>query len=231
MSRVHVLVEGQTEEQFVKHVLGPYLARFNVFADVCILVTQRRKSGETWKGGGVSLQRLLHDIRPLLGDSSATLVTTMFDYYALPDDFPGMNENAGLAGASARASVVEARFNQVVQENTSLALLNGRTRFACHLSVHEFETFLFVDPKITAVALDQPDRGLQLMQIVNAFASVEDIDGSRETCPSHRVEDMFPGYDKVFYGPLIAERVGLDRLRSSCPHFGAWVAMLEGLDR
>jgi len=231
MSHVHVLVEGPTEERFIKQVLVPHLASVGVFADVSILRTKRRKSGETWSGGAVNLDRLLANIGHLLGDSSADIVTTMFDYYALPSDFPGLGEARGLSGAINRASAVEAQLDTVVQHRSTHANVAGRVRFASHLSIHEFEAFLFVDPKVTATSLGRSDQEHKVQTVASAFASPEDINDSYQTCPSQRIEDMFAGYDKVFYGPLIAERVGLDRLRGSCPHFGAWVTMLEGLGR
>lgn len=231
MSHVHVLVEGSTEEQFIKQVLVPHLASVGVVADVRILTTKRERSGKTWSGGAVNLDRILVDIRSLLGDSSADLVTTMFDYYALPSDFPGLTEARALAGAENRASAVEAQLDRVVHQKITYATMGGRLRFASHLSVHEFEAFLFVDPAVTALSLRQLSEEPRLRAVADGFPSPEDINDSYQTCPSHRIEDMFAGYDKVFYGPLIAERVGLDRLRGSCPHFGAWVTMLEGLGR
>jgi len=231
MSHVHVLVEGSTEEQFIKQVLVPHLASVGVVADVRILTTKRERSGKTWHGGAVNADRVLADVRSLLGDSSADLVTTMFDYYALPSDFPGLSEARALPGAANRASVVEAQLDRVVQQRVACANVAGKARFASHLSVYEFEAFLFVDPKVTATSLGRSDQEHKVQTVASAFASPEDINDSYQTCPSHRIEDMFAGYDKVFYGPLIAERVGLDRLRGSCPHFGAWVTMLEGLGR
>ncbi len=37
--------------------------------------------------------------------------------------------------------------------------------------------------------------------------------------------------DDAFYGELIAERIGLDRIRSECVHFASWLAKLESLGR
>lgn len=229
MSRVHVLVEGSTEEQFIKQVLAPHLASSGVFADVSILHTKRRKSGETWSGGAVRLDRVIANIEPLLGDSSADFVTTMFDYYALPADFPGLSQARTLSGAKDRALAVEAQLDKTVLQGVAGADVAGKVRFASHLSMHEFEAFLFVDPKVTASSLGQPDQEPRVRAEANPFSSPEDINDSPQTCPSHRIESMFGQYDKPYYGRLIAQRVGLDRLRSTCLHFDAWVTMLEGL--
>ena len=46
------------------------------------------KRGPNFKGGITSFGQVERDLRRLLGDTSAALVTTMFDLYGLPDDFP-----------------------------------------------------------------------------------------------------------------------------------------------
>jgi Domain of unknown function (DUF4276) len=39
----------------------------------------------------------------------------------------------------------------------------------------------------------------------------------------------YPPYRKVLDGPTIAEKIGLERIRSACPHFDAWVSWIESL--
>jgi hypothetical protein len=92
MIRVLILVEGQTEEAFVKNVLSPHLTGFDVFPIVTIVTTRRRPDRKDFKGGIGSYQKIKNDLRPLLNDRSAALITTIFDYYGLPDDFPGMSD-------------------------------------------------------------------------------------------------------------------------------------------
>ena len=38
-----------------------------------------------------------------------------------------------------------------------------------------------------------------------------------------------PGYDKRVHGPLVAEGIGMGRICSECPRFGAWLKRLESL--
>ena len=49
--RVLILVEGQTEERFVKDVLGPAFWDKELFFHPTILVTKRVKDGPNFKGG------------------------------------------------------------------------------------------------------------------------------------------------------------------------------------
>lgn len=40
---------------------------------------------------------------------------------------------------------------------------------------------------------------------------------------------LIQGYRKTLHGPLLAERIGLDRIRAECPRFDAWLRRLESL--
>ncbi|MEW6748022.1 MAG: DUF4276 family protein, partial [Planctomycetota bacterium] len=49
--------------------------------------------------------------------------------------------------------------------------------------------------------------------------------------PTERIAKHLPLYEfqKPIAGSSAAESIGLSRLRQACPHFGAWLARLEGL--
>ncbi len=67
MIRLYVVVEGQTEEAFVKGVLRPYLRDRSVWAEPIIVSTSRANGGRKFKGGGNwkhwldDLTRVLHE--------------------------------------------------------------------------------------------------------------------------------------------------------------------------
>ena len=56
-----------------------------------------------------------------------------------------------------------------------------------------------------------------------------EIDDSRTTAPSKRIEALVPGYQKPVMGTLAAQEIGLQTMREACPHFGQWIARLERL--
>src|ERR1700733_2143491 len=89
--RVLILVEGQTEERFVKDVLGPFFYGRQLFFFPTISVTKRVKDGPNFKGGVTNFARFRNDAQRLLNSAAGALVTTMLDYYRLPQDFPGMS--------------------------------------------------------------------------------------------------------------------------------------------
>ena len=65
-------------------ILGPALAHSNVFVEPRLI--SRSTVG---RGGALSGQRVLRFLRDTLRQRSDTHVTTFFDLYGLPTDFPG----------------------------------------------------------------------------------------------------------------------------------------------
>ena len=45
--------------------------------------------------------------------------------------------------------------------------------------------------------------------------------------PSHRLENIIKGYNKVVYGNIIAEAIGLECIRTKAPRFDAWLNRME----
>lgn len=90
MRPVHVLVEGQTEEVFVRDLLAPLRQPNGIHPTAIILTTKRLASGPNHRGGVRSWDQVERQVRRLLGDTLAVAVTTMIDLYALPERWPGL---------------------------------------------------------------------------------------------------------------------------------------------
>ena len=217
MQRVLILVEGQTEERFVKSILQPHLLTFNVHAEPKIVTTKRVKSGPDFKGGVTSFGKVEYDIRLLLGDTNAALITTMLDYYGLPNDFPGQRQLRG-SNSHDKAKELEAALESHFQV---------APRFLAYLMVHEFEALLFSAPTVLAQVMNEPSAERHLQNTRKSFATPEDIKDDPATKPSARVLGRFPGYQKVLHGPNAISRIGLATVRRECAHFNEWVTKLE----
>ncbi len=218
MAKVLILVEGQTEETFVKRTLGPHLSNLGVFVIPTIIATKRIKSGPSFKGGMPSYTKVRREILRLLGDSSAALVTTMIDFYGLPASFPG---RANVQGNTPRERVIFVE-NAIEQDINDARLL-------AYCSLHEFEALLFSSPQTIAAAFAMPNLEQRLISIRAQFTSPEEIDNNPSTSPSARLQSLYPQYSKPFYGTLIAGRIGLDEMRGACAHFNDWLVRLEAL--
>ncbi len=53
------------------------------------------------------------------------------------------------------------------------------------------------------------------------------INENKETSPSARLERIIVGYNKVVYGNLIAEAIGLEKIREKSPRFNEWLNKIE----
>jgi hypothetical protein len=219
VTRVLVLVEGQTEERFVKNVLYEKLMARSVFLVPKLVTTMRTKQGPDFKGGVSKYSKVEKDLQRLLGDSDAAAVTTFIDYYGLPEDFPGMDSRPSRASPMDRARHVEASWQARI----------GHPRFHPYLMVHEFEALLFTRPEEICIATNQHNARGDLQAIRDAFGTPEEIDDDPRTAPSKRIEQRLPGYRKTLHGPMVARRIGLELLRQECAHFGEWIDWLEAL--
>ncbi|MCD6328330.1 DUF4276 family protein [bacterium] len=219
MSKLLIHVKGQTEERFVKDILAPHLEPQGIHAIPKIVITKIVKSGPNFVGGLSKgcYQRVKRELRLLLEDSSAVAVTTMFDYYGLPEDFPGRPNPRG-NDCFERVRYVEQQFSDDI----------GHEKFIPYCQLHEFEALLFSEPeKIAGAFPDGPDHTFSLTQIGDSFASPEEIDDGLQTHPSARLEGLYSRYRKPHYGSLIAGRIGIEAMREKCSHFGDWLEKLE----
>jgi hypothetical protein len=216
MAKVLILVEGQTEEAFVKNLLATYLRNRNVFVVPVIVATKRLLTGDKMRGGFVPYSRLRTEVLRLLNDSSAVCVTTMLDYYGLAPEFPGREKPIGKTAVEKVDSVEQAWADDINSQ-----------RFVPYLALHEFEAMLFAEPAEIANSFGFPALRASLQNIRASFPTPEDINDHEETAPSKRLGKLFPGYNKPFYGELISERIGIERIRNECGHFATWLKILE----
>lgn len=215
MSRIYLLVEGQTEEAFVNELLVPHYARVGLYLTPIIV-----RTSPGYRGGVVSYAKIKPQIEKLCKQDAAAHVTTMFDLYALPVDFPGKGSAAyrALADGNGKASFLEAQLAQDIAQRN----------FLPNVLVHEFEALLFTEIAAFEQWTDD-DAVLEPLRKVRATTLPEDINDGPDTAPSKRILGAMSGYQKTFHGPLIACDIGLDLMRLTCPHFDRWLTALEGL--
>ncbi|MEW6051686.1 MAG: DUF4276 family protein [Candidatus Zixiibacteriota bacterium] len=224
--RLHLVVEGQTEETFVNQLLKPHLANFSVWADVRSVETSRRKT-RVYRGGVTSYKRLRGDLKRWMREDQRSDVwfSTMIDLYGLSvlqDSFPGYEQSKGESDAYKRVEYLERQWDADMAER----------HFIPYLQLHEFEALVLVDPAQLLREFNgiekQTDR---LVKMVGAFDSPELINDGANTSPSKRIIAEIPAYEgrKRSLGPIITSRVGLTKLRSHCPHFKVWLERLENL--
>lgn len=223
MRRVLTVVEGFTERIVLEKTFAPYLGARGLSLHAKVV----GKPGH--KGGIRSFAAVLKEILALLKQEPASYVSTFFDYYGLPDDWPGVQQAQGKK-AREIARIVESAMRDKVQSMTDAV-----ARFVPYVQMHELEALLFSDPKTMAHVFEQPALEPRFKEIIKACGECEEINDHEATAPSKRIEKLFAGYRKGkgirAHAPIIVGRIGVDRLREACPHFGEWIRALEDLSR
>jgi len=222
VSRLLALVEGQTEEDFVKSVLAPYLVNRGYTSVSPRLLGNARQRNR--RGGIKAWTSARNDILSHLKQDQGIIVTTMVDYYGLPQTWPGRVQ-APLQAFADRAATVEREILKDVKDE-----LGGnfdQRRFVPYVVMHEFEGLLFSDATGFGRGIARPDLSPKFQAIRDEFPTPEEINDSLDTAPSKRVEGLIPGYQKPLMGALAAREIGLDTIRRECPLFAGWIEELE----
>ena len=220
MIRVHVICEGQTEEMFVNEVMADYFRTKGVELYPSLV----GKPGH--KGGNFKFDRLVNDIKNrLLGDVTS-YCTAFYDYYGLPESFPGKAEANDLITSTDKAT----HMNRVLVKQLTNKLGDiAMRRFVPYIQLYEFEALLFSSPKTLAKSIGCEDSKGKFQIIRDQFDSPESINNSPQTAPSKRIENLCVDYDKVTAGSIAAMDIGLESIRSECLLFDAWLKKIEGL--
>jgi Domain of unknown function (DUF4276) len=211
MDFVHILVEGQTEEIVVERILAPAF-QSKAHLNPIVVATKRVAGRPHFKGGVARWAKVENDIKRLLHDSHATCVTTLFDYYAMPTDTPGMSTRPP-GTAYERVAHVEAEIAKVISSR----------RFIPNLVLHEVEAWVFAAANELGTRLNDQELAMELRRQVAQAGNPELINDGPTTAPSKRLIAAYPGYIKTQDGPDAISDLGVEALRAACPHVDQWL--------
>lgn len=135
MIRLHILAEGQTEEEFVKSILSDSLGNYNISTDVHCVTTNRKLKK---RGGSVSYDHVKTDITIWLRQDKGSDVrlTTMLDLYALPNKFPKLDIAQQIPNPYEKVKFLENAWFEDINDN----------RFIPYIQLHEFEALILSEP-------------------------------------------------------------------------------------
>ncbi len=219
MIRVHVICEGQTEEMFVNELLAQHFYNLGII----LLPSLIGKPGK--KGGSVTYERLLIDLRARIDDATS-FCTTFFDFYGLPENFPGKANAISKKTIEQKANCIQEELKLKIKSDISKNFLK---RFIPYVQMYEFEGLIFSNPEKMSVGLCKPNLKQYFEKTRNEFATPEEINNSPNTAPSKRILRKIPEYEKPISGSLAAIEVGVDEIRAECKRFDQWLKEIEKL--
>lgn len=221
MKHLYIIVEGETELEFVNRILIPHFIAKGLHTQIQGLMI-------TMKGGGHGFNNIEHfktTLKPLLHYENEPVITTMIDHY-------GINSEKKLPNYTNCVKETDIEKRIFCMEQSLVNAVNSVKEyryFIPNIVRHEMETLLFANPKIGFELEDEAIRN-EVLAICSDIPNVEDINCTPQGAPSKRLERIYANhnkkYSKVAIGVDIAELTGINTILQKCPRFKSWVEKL-----
>ena len=216
MKRLIIVCEGQTEQEFCNDILQPHLIQFGI-------VVQNPTIKKT-AGGIVSWSSLKHQIETHLKQDPTAFVTTLIDFY-------GIHANHNYPNWLQANQHNDKNIGMDLMEQGMLASIPAQLqqKFIPYIQLHEFEGLLFCDINVFDNGFEENEflDYNYLVQTINDNQNPELINDSSITAPSKRLLKIIKDYSKITHGCLIAQDIGINKMRAKCPRFNKWIDDLE----
>jgi len=220
MKRLVVICEGHTEKEFCQTILYPFLLRNRIVVEAPLI----KKS----MGGIVGWESLRQQIRTTLINDPTAIVTTFIDYYGLKEShsFPSWDDAHKKVDLNDRMDILE----NGMLNNLSDAFQH---RFIPYIQLHEFEGLLFIDYRFFDEQFESSEiqNTRDFKRIFKKFPNPELINNGSTTAPSKRLMNHIVGYNKIVYGNMIADAIGLKNIMDKCPRFNTWLTKIIQLGK
>ena len=208
--RIYFIVEGQTEESFVKEILSKYFLQYEIYVYAIKIETSRGH-----KGGFVNYAHLKRDVEIRLKQmGNDIIVTTFIDFFRCPE-LPDKDSYIHIKDHHEKVKQME----KVIKDDIN------DWRFIPYIQLHEFEALLFSSDKGFKEYFSE-EENKELISVINEFNNPEEINSNPEKAPSKRLMKIVTDYDKVIHGNIIALEIGIDGILNKCPRFKHWIEML-----
>ena len=217
MRTVYIMVEGQTEEEFVNNSLANYLKGVGIENTIPILL----ETSPGFFGGDVTFARYQTNANNLLASYPTAIVTSLIDYYQLRTDFPGYGASTAIVNKNDRMDYLEQQITAIIPDK----------RFVPYIQLHEFESILFSDISgFNYIHNISVGNRVNIENIINHNPNPELINDGALTAPSVRLKSLIPKYKKTLHGPIIALENGMAPVLAKCPRFKNWIEWVVRLD-
>jgi hypothetical protein len=215
MKRLIIVVEGDTEKEFIDKVLSPYLYTKGLLSVNCFKIKHT-------KGGLTKYQHLKTDLINCVYESNV-LVSSLIDFYALPKDFPKYEDASKIVNRVERLAFLENAIIEDLEKEKGKEFPN----LFPYIQLHEFEALVFSSLRGISSLFENNEADFsEIKKIIDAHPNPEDINDSPETAPSKRLLKLIKGYNKVIDGIMIIEEIGIETVLKKCPKFNSWVETL-----
>lgn len=215
MIELYFLVEGQTEEEFVKKTLNRYLSLKNIYCHA-----KSFNGVPTYSEFASNVKKLFKQF-----NNKVIYITSMLDLYKLKGDYPKYEEALLVNDPHKKVDLLQEALKQSIDKSNH----QYKNRFIPYYQLHEFEAMLFVDPgAFSTCGCDITSSDVaKLWKIRQEFNDVELINSNKP--PSKRIASIYNSYNKIIDGNVMLEEIGLERIRKFCSNFNKWINNIESL--
>ena len=227
MIRVNVVAEGKTEMKFAKELLNQFFGGKLIINARCVLSSRNNRTNYEHRGGLVNYRHAKNDILNWLKEDPSAYVTTMFDFYHLPRNFPDYECAIRCPTHLERVEHLELKMKADIDADLADSV---QDRFIPYIQLHEFEALLYTDLSLLEDDyLNADDIGaIRRLREETAGIPPEEINNGAETAPSKRLLKAIH-YEKGATPVAWLEKITIDKIASCCPHFSAWIEKLSKL--
>lgn len=215
MRRIYFVVEGQTEAEFVREIIAPYFREHDIYDVRAILI----ETSKGHKGGLVNYTHMKKLLLRLLKEETNILVTTLVDYFRIPNNLPGYEDCMKIVTVSEKIECLQQRLKDDIGIAFELPF------FIPYIQQYEFEALLFSSNSGFEYCYEK-DVAKKTAQIMVHYPNPEEINDSPATAPSKRILNIIPDYQKVVDGNTIALEIGIEPIMEKCPRFRQWIESL-----
>lgn len=223
MKIIKAVVEGQTEEKFIKEIINQYLRDFNIEIKPSTIITNRKYQ----ESGGInSYDKLKNEINTIIKETRNTgiTITTFLDFYQLPTNFPKYKD----------AQKLKSNIEKVYFLENAMCDDIGNEYFIPYIQIHEFEALLFSSNVGFEKYYNKRSRFIKSINDIISNNNPEEINDGIDTAPSKRLNNLFlkelnERYKKTYHGILIAKEINMDDYLSRCPHFCDWIERIKSV--
>lgn len=223
MKRLFIVVEGETEERFLRRVLyTPFIIQ-GIHIEAQQWLTNR-KLGVS--GGGNNFDLIENHLRRLMSryqNDKAVFISVMIDLYAFPKQ--------GNTIYDADVEKLKLGKNKALLLQKKLGERIAYRNFIPYVQLHEYEALLLSKPDALAIFYTDKANEIKALKAEINGMKPEEINETPQGAPSKRIIKYIPKYEKqkTSAGVATAENIGLHHLRDTCLHFNDWVTKLENI--
>ena len=223
MKKLFVVVEGETEERFIRKVLYNDFITQNIHIEAQQWLTNKKLG---ISGGGSNFDLIENHLRRLMSryqKDKDVFISVMVDLYAFPK---GGNSVYGddvnkLQNGKNKVLLLQHKMNERMNYQN----------FIPYVQLYEYETLLLSKPDALRYFFTDKEIEIENLKAEIIGLQPEDINESPQGAPSKRIIKHLPKYgkQKTTAGVLTVEKIGLPFLRANCHHFNDWITKLENI--